>query len=164
MKNNICLFAGTFDPFTIGHEEIVERALNDYEKVVIGVFVNKDKTPLFSLEDRLNFINTIYKNNKNVIVKSSNGYTVDFMKEHNIIYTIRGVRNEVDNIYEHQMEDFNKSLMPEIKTVYYTASKKYEHVSSTFVKELIKTNQDYSAYVNEKVLTVMQKALLKQGK
>jgi pantetheine-phosphate adenylyltransferase len=93
------LFAGTFDPVTLGHVNLVDKLLKDFDKVIVGLGQNPDKTPFFSLEKRLEFLRVAFKD-KPVIIKAYSGYTVDFMKENGIKFTARGIRNKKDLKYE----------------------------------------------------------------
>ena len=145
MSNNIkrCVFAGTFDPPTKGHTSIINSALKVFDEVIVGVLVNDAKTPLLTIQERVDLLNKAYGNLKGVVIKSYNGLLVDFLKENNTVYTIRGLRNAVDFEYEQKMNSVNKSLMPQIESVCFFADSEYVNVSSTYIKsEITKGNLD----------------------
>ncbi len=146
-----CVFAGTFDPFTIGHYEVVEKCLKMYDKVVVAVLNNHDKTPMFTADDRVNLIKKIYKDNEKVVVKQSDGLLVDFMRENDIKINVRGIRNAEDFKYENNMVYFNQEMYPDLITVYIPASLSKTHVSSTAIRSLIKAKGDVSQYVPESI-------------
>ncbi|MDR3308431.1 MAG: pantetheine-phosphate adenylyltransferase [Tannerella sp.] len=151
--NHTALFAGSFDPFTIGHDAIVRRALNLVDRLIIGVGVNKEKKYLFPIEQRLSSIMELYASCVTVI--SYDTLTVDFAREQNVDYIIRGVRNMADFEFEKNVARMNFELSG-IETVFLFAEHQYEHISSTIVRELLHYNKDISKLVPhpEKVFTL----------
>lgn len=147
---NICIFAGTFDPITKGHEYIVNECLKNFDKVVIGVGINKDKTPYFSVEERVGLIKKLFEG-KNVEVEHYTTYTVDFAKKVGAKTTVRGIRNAVDVEYEQKMADFNKSLDKSIQTTFITVPKEISKVSSTIVRENIQNKKSIKEFIPEKI-------------
>ena len=141
------LFAGSFDPFTIGHRNIVERALKMFDSVVIGVGVNDGKNPMFPLEKRLQDIAQAFADEPRVEVASYKGLTVDFARECGACCLLRGVRNGRDLEYERQIAAFNSRVAPEIETVLLMADARYEDISSTLVRELYRYGKDISDLV-----------------
>ena len=141
------LFAGSFDPFTIGHRNIVERALKMFDSVVIGVGVNDGKNPMFPLEKRLQDIAQAFADEPRVEVASYEGLTVDFARECGACCLLRGVRNGRDLEYERQIVAFNSRVAPEIETVLLMADARYEDISSTLVRELYRYGKDISDLV-----------------
>ena len=109
-KMKTCLFAGTFDPITKGHYDTVIRLLNKYEKVVVAIGVNPEKTPMFSLEDRLEFIKGAFANFDNVIVDSYDCLTVSYMQKNGIKVLVRGIRNQTDLAFEKENEKKQRDL------------------------------------------------------
>ncbi len=139
MKAAIC--PGSFDPITNGHLDIIERASHLFDKVVVGVFVNTVKTPLFSLEERVNFIKLAVKDNlkvSNVEVESFDSLLVDFAEKHGACAIIKGLRAVSDFEHEFQMAQFNQKLDPDVETIFMMASSQYAYLSSSAVKEIAK--------------------------
>lgn len=130
------LYAGSFDPITNGHADIIRRASGIFE-VVIGVAVNSDKKYMFSLEQRVDMIKSVFPK---LEVKSYETLTKDFCFENDIKYLLRGIRNEVDFNYENSLEAFNNHFG--LETIYMRTAPHYSHVSSTLVRELIKSGVD----------------------
>ena len=111
----VCLFAGTFDPITVGHYHTVTGLLNDYDKVIVAIGVNPDKTPFFSLEDRLSFLRLAFLDCDRVEVDSYDGLTVDYMKKRKVVDLVRGIRNGVDLEYEQKNHALSKEIYPLFK-------------------------------------------------
>ena len=107
-----CVFAGTFDPFTNGHEYIVNKCLEMFDKVIVAIGVNVDKTPLFTEQERINAIRKVYQDNARVEVLTYSGMLVDFMKEKGVKITVRGFRNQDDYKYETTMAHYNQDMYP----------------------------------------------------
>ena len=147
-----CLFAGTFDPFTIGHLHVVDKALETFDKVVVAIGENADKNPFFSLEERLRIINSIFEGNKRVLVTNFTGYLVDFMAENGLIYNVRGIRNGKDFEYESRMEEFNQKRYPSLITLYYPVDSKIQKISSTSVRSTMEKGGDLTKMMPEKGL------------
>jgi pantetheine-phosphate adenylyltransferase len=142
-----CVFAGSFDPFTIGHEYVVEKCLELFDKVVIAVGKNADKNPLLSENERLELIKVIYADSPKIQVETFDGMLVDFMKEQGIAYTVRGIRNADDYKYETTMAQYNRDMCPEITTLYIPTPSNIEHISSSGVRTIVKTKGDCLAYI-----------------
>ena len=142
-----CVFAGTFDPVTVGHEEIIGKASALFDEVSVAVCVNVNKKTMFSLEKRLEFLNAVAKEFPNVKVCSHDGLLVDLMKKAGAVYNVRGLRNGRDYDYESEMNFFNTELMPELITVYLPCNDRNMRVSSTAVRELLSFRKDVSAYL-----------------
>lgn len=146
------IFAGTFDPFTRGHLEVVKKALKSFKEVIILVAINNKKKPTYSLKERMKFIKLSTKGMKGVKVDSTSGLTVNYAKKHHIYFLIRGIRNNQDYIYEKKMSEINKKLAPEILTVVIEVSKRYQNISSTLVKNKIKKGEDVSPFVSSLII------------
>jgi len=144
----IAVYAGSFCPFTKGHEDIVEKALPLFDKIIIAIGHNVDKKDLFDESQRMGWINGIYYNHPNVSVLSYSGLTVDLCRQHGARYLIRGVRNDKDFAAEQELAEINKQLAPEIETVIFLASPQYHIVSSSLVRELWKYGADYTPYLS----------------
>ena len=147
----IALFAGSFDPFTRGHEVVVEMALRLFDEVVIGVGENVAKQSLLSVEARCRLIADIYKNNNRVRVKSYSTLTGDFAREVGATILVRGVRNTVDFEFERTIEATNRELFPELITVLISTPAEYMHISSSMVRELLAFGRDVKEYLPQNI-------------
>ena len=137
------LFAGTFDPFTTGHHAIVQRALSFTDEIVIAIGIHPDKKTLFSLKERLDFINNLYADEKRTTVTSYDILTADFAKQSGVDFILRGIRNLIDFEYEKNMADANLKIAG-IETVFLFAEPAFSYISSSLVRELINYNKDIS--------------------
>ena len=140
------LFAGTFDPFTIGHQDIVNRALPIFDIIIIAIGVNEEKQPLFSLEDRMKIIEKPFVNNEKIIIETYSGLTGDFCKKNNAQYLIRGIRNSVDFQYENDLAQANAALFG-LETVFFITNPTLSHISSSLVRQLYKNKGNYLNYL-----------------
>ncbi|MBQ8702223.1 MAG: pantetheine-phosphate adenylyltransferase [Prevotella sp.] len=140
------IFVGSFDPYTIGHHSIVERALPLFDKIVIGVGVNERKQYIQSAEERLQAIRTIYRDEPRVEVKTYSDLTIDFAHRENAGYIIKGVRSVKDFEYEREQADINRRIGG-IDTVLLYAEPKYESISSSLVRELIHFGKDVKDFL-----------------
>jgi pantetheine-phosphate adenylyltransferase len=140
------LFPGSFDPFTIGHADIVKRALGFFDEVVIGIGYNENKEGWMPVGERISTIRKLYAEEPRVTVESYTGLTVDFAKEHGIAVIIRGVRTAVDFEYEMQLADVNRRLTG-IDTIFLPASPELASLSSSVVRELAHFGHDVSAFL-----------------
>ena len=148
---NTCVFAGTFDPFTVGHEEIVLKALKSYDKVVVVIGVNPEKTPTFSLNDRIAFIKQNFKDNPRVEVEFYQGLMMDFMRENGYTEYIRGIRDEGDLEYESIMKKNNLSFNPSVNTVFIKCDKPFSKISSSVIRSGLEKGEDVRSYLPKKV-------------
>jgi len=144
----IAVYAGSFCPFTKGHEDIVAKALPLFDKIIIGIGYNPDKKDVFSEIERQTWIKSIYKDNPKIEVLSYSGLTVELCRRHNAQFLIRGVRNARDFDVEQELAEINKRLAPEIETVLFFASPELHMVSSSMVRELWHYGEDYSPFVS----------------
>ena len=149
------VFAGTFDPITSGHEEIIKKSSEMFEELVVALCVNVSKRAMFSVEKRLELLNATCKKYKNVKVVYHDGLLVDLMKKENAIYNVRGLRNGKDYDYENEMNFINADLMPELVAVYLPCSAKNVSVSSTAVRELLTFGKDVSAYLPKEIIELV---------
>jgi len=153
----VALYAGTFDPITKGHLDIIKRGRKIFDKVIVAVADSQEKKPLFSLEDRKNMILESTKKLKNIEVISFTNLTVELAKEHNATALLRGLRNSNDFEYELQLGYLNNSLDESIETVYLMPSLKHAFVSSSVVRSLIKYNGKTSHLVPKNVEKIIRK-------
>ena len=140
------IFPGSFDPITIGHIEVAEKSLKIFDEIIIAIGTNPEKKYMFTESKRLNFIIKYFKNKKNVKVVAYDGLTFELCKKLDVKFIVRGVRNILDFEYEKNMAEFNRNL-GQIETIIITSSNKNSHISSSFVKELIKNNSDFKHLV-----------------
>lgn len=132
----IAAYSGTFDPVTLGHNDIIHRAARMFPKLIVAVGSNIAKNPRFTLDERCALIRAAAADLKNVEVIGFSGLVVDFAREHGVTVLVRGVRNGVDVDYEKQMAVMNRDLYPKLDTVMLTPSPQYAHLSSSLVREL----------------------------
>ena len=142
----IAVFAGTFDPFTIGHQDVVNRALPFFNKIIIAMGVNNEKTPLFSLVERKEIINKAFIHNKKITIDTYTGLTGEFCKKKNAQYLIRGIRNSIDFQYENDLAQANKEVFG-LETIFFITTPTLSHISSSLVRELYKNKGNYLNYL-----------------
>lgn len=130
------IYPGSFDPITNGHVDIIKRALQIFDKILIAVLENPQKKPLFTTKERMNMIKEIFANRKDVEVKAFHGLLVEFVKKNDAKIVIRGLRAISDFEYEFQMALMNRKLNPEIETFFMMPNVKYSFLSSNLVKEV----------------------------
>lgn len=152
----ICLFPGTFDPVTLGHIDIINRAIPLFDKMVIGIGRNVNKQPMFSEQQRLEWLQDIYRDNDKVEAVLYEGLTVDCCKQHNAKFILRGIRYVNDFEYEKAIADMNRSIAHDIETIFLTCLPQYTSVASTLVRDVLKNGGDVSnflpAEVNQTIL------------
>lgn len=143
------IYPGSFDPVTFGHLDIIKRSAALVDELVIGILVNKGKNPMFSLEERLELLLEVTKDIPNAKVKVFDGMTVDFARQNGAKILIRGLRAVTDYENEMQIAQTNRTIAPEIETLFLNTSLEYAFLSSTIVKEVASYGKDVSAYVPE---------------
>ena len=142
----IAVFAGTFDPFTIGHQDIVNRALPIFDKIIIAIGMNEEKKPLFPLVERMEIIHKLFFCHPKIIIESYTGLTGEFCRNKGAQYLIRGIRNAVDFQYENDLAQANKEIFS-LETVFFIPAPTLSHVSSSLVRELYKNKGNYLKYL-----------------
>ncbi len=147
----ICLFPGTFDPVTLGHTDIIQRALPLFDKFIIGIGRNVNKVPMFSEKKRLMWLREIYKNEIKVEALAYNGLTVDCCKKNNANFILRGIRYVNDFEYEKAIADMNRSLDHNIETIFLTCLPQFTSVASTLVRDVIRNGGNVSQFLPEEV-------------
>ena len=143
----IAVFPGSFSPFTLGHKSIVERTLPLFDKMIIAIGINSNKTNKFDSEKNQKWIQSLFANETNIEVLTYDGLTVDFCKNQNSKYIVRGVRDEKDFEFEKKVAQNNKELNSEIETLLITTLPKYSHISSTIVRDIMKNKGDISKLI-----------------
>ena len=151
LMERICLFPGTFDPVTLGHTDIIDRALPLFDKVVIGIGRNVNKQPMFSEQVRLQWLHGIYRDNPKVDAVVYEGLTVDCCREAGARYILRGIRYVNDFEYEKAIADMNRSLAENIETIFLTCLPQFTSVASTLVRDVLRNGGDVSAFLPDAV-------------
>jgi len=145
--DKIAIFPGSFDPFTIGHESIVRRALSMFDKIIIMVGFNANKKSFFSLEKRVKWINQIFQNERKIEVRVHEGLTVDFCKEVGAGYIVRGLRTSSDFEYERAIAQVNKKMHPEIETIFLLTLPEHTPVNATIIRDIVFHGGDASMFL-----------------
>jgi pantetheine-phosphate adenylyltransferase len=141
------MYPGTFDPITNGHVDLVRRAARLFERVVVAVAASPNKTPMFTLEERITMARSALGDVRNATVDGYYGLTVDYVREHGLGVIIRGLRAVSDFEYEFQLATMNRHLQPDVETIFLTPAEEYTFVSSTFVREIGVLGGDISPFV-----------------
>lgn len=153
------IYPGSFDPVTLGHLDIIKRSSEIFDEVIIGVLNNTSKSPLFSLEERVNMLNEVVSDIPNVKAVSFDGLLVEFAKENNIKVIVRGLRAVTDFEYELQMAQSNRKIAPDIDTLFLTTNIEYAYLSSSIVKEFASYGVDVNELVPELVALELKKKM-----
>jgi len=152
LKPRIAIYAGTFDPITNGHRDVVERALKIFDKVLFGIAESTSKNPSFSIPERVALAKAVFaENSDRVEVESFSGLLVDFVKKKEANVIVRGLRAVSDYEYESQMAILNRELAPEIETVFIMTSKRSSFISSSIVRQVASVGGDVSSMVPAQV-------------
>lgn len=152
----IALFPGTFDPITLGHLDIIDRALPLFDKVVVGIGRNANKKPMFSEEQRLQWIQDCYRNNPKVSAVAYEGLTVNCCANVGAEFILRGIRYVSDFEYEKAIADMNRSLDGHVETIFLTCSPQYTSVASTLVRDVMRNGGDVSQFLPAEVIASLQ--------
>ncbi|NJW51841.1 pantetheine-phosphate adenylyltransferase [Salinimicrobium oceani] len=144
------VFPGSFDPVTLGHTDIIDRALPLFDEIILAIGTNSDKEYMFSLEERVRFLEETYKAESKIKVMTYSGLTVDFCREQNAQFILRGLRNSIDLEYEKTIGQTNYK-MKGIETVFLLTSSGKSHISSTVVRDVIRHGGDYQFMVPDVV-------------
>ncbi len=147
MMKNIAVYAGTFDPITYGHVDLLERASRIFDRVIVAVAVNKNKKPLFSVEERVTLASKVLANLKNVEAQSFDCLLLDFAKQHNANIILRGLRAVADFDYEFQLASMNRYMNQNIETMFMMPAEKYMYIASSLVREIAALGGDVSGFV-----------------
>lgn len=153
MMQKICLFPGTFDPITLGHVDIIKRAVPLFDKIIVAVGINAGKSPMFTPEQRQHWIEEIFKGEGKISAAVYEGLTVDYCKQVGANYILRGIRYVSDFEYEKTIADANRTLDPNIETFFLTCEPKYTSVASTIVRDIIRNKGNASLFLPEIVAT-----------
>jgi pantetheine-phosphate adenylyltransferase len=149
--NKIAVFPGSFDPFTVGHESIVNRASKLFDKIYIAIGYNAKKDALFSLDDRIKFINQVFEDNPTIEVIHFKGLTIDLCKKLNASYILRGLRTSADFEYERAIAQVNKAMYHEIDTVFFLTMPEHTPINSSIVSDILRHGGDASRFIPAKM-------------
>ncbi len=145
------MYPGTFDPITLGHEDLVRRATRLFDRVVVAIAANPSKEPMFSLDERVSLAQEVLGGLDSVEVMGYSGLTVDFAEEHGLQAIVRGLRAISDFEYEFQLANMNRHLTDEVESVFLTPTETYTYISSSLVREICSMGGDISEFVSPKV-------------
>ena len=147
--DKIAVFPGSFDPITRGHDSVVRRALPLFDRIILAIGDNPDKKPWFSLEKRISWLETLYKDVPQIKVIVYSGLTVDFCGQNNAKYILRGLRTSADFEFERTIGLMNKALNNEIETIFLLCDPAYAALSSSIVRDILKNGGDVSKFIPE---------------
>ena len=153
------IYPGSFDPFTNGHLDILDRTLKLFSEVTVLVAGSSRKTKMLSIEDRVELIREVVKDKPNVKVDTTPGLIMEYARQHNVKAVIRGLRTPSDFEYEYMMATMNKNIHPECETVFMMTSQGLYFVSSTMIKELLTYGGDISPYVPQSILKKLKEKI-----
>ncbi len=153
----ICLFPGTFDPVTLGHTDIINRALPLFDKIVVGIGINAAKNPMFTADQRKIWFEEIYKDEPKLSVETYDGLTIKFCQSINAKFILRGIRYVSDFEYEKTIADANRTMDSKIETIFLTGEPKYTSVASTIVRDILRNGGDASPFLPEAVIKSINK-------
>ena len=160
-RNVIAVYPGTFDPITLGHEDVVRRATQLFDTVIVAVAAGHHKKTLFTLDERIDMVKHALSNYSQVQVESFDGLLRDFVVARGGKAMVRGLRAVTDFDYEFQLAGMNRTLMPDVETVFLTPSDRYQFISSTFVREIATLNGEVDKFVSQ---GVHQRLMAKVGR
>ncbi|MDO4937702.1 MAG: pantetheine-phosphate adenylyltransferase [Sutterellaceae bacterium] len=155
------VYPGTFDPLTLGHEDVLARAAALFDRVILAVAASRRKAPLFTLQERIALAQSVTEKLSNVEVLPYEGLLCDFARENSVSVIVRGVRAVSDFDYEFQMAGMNKQLIPEAETIFLIPDDRYRYVSGSFVREIASMGGDVSQFVSPVVETALKRRFAK---
>lgn len=157
MEETIAIYPGSFDPFTLGHYDILTRSAKLFDKIYIAVGVNIEKHPIFTLEERRGMIQKAVGGNNKIEVISFDGLITNFMKENQIKIIVRGLRDIDDLLHESRMSRMNKVLYPEMETVFLHTTEAFAYISSSLIKEIVKFGGSLESLVPKEIIDIIEK-------
>jgi pantetheine-phosphate adenylyltransferase len=152
-------FPGSFDPFTLGHEDIIQRGLHLFDRIIIGIGQNTGKKYLLSSENRKKLIETVFEHEDRVSVVEYNGLTVDYCAKNNIPYILRGLRSGQDFEFERTIAQLNQKLNPKIETVFMMSKPEFMHISSTIVREILINQGNAKGFLPKSIVSMIKSLL-----
>jgi pantetheine-phosphate adenylyltransferase len=148
----IAVFPGSFDPFTKGHENVISRALPLFDKIIIAIGHNSEKSSFFTLAQRLKMIGNLYQQEERIVLGHYEGLTVDYCKKVGAQYLLRGLRTSADFEYERAIAQINRKMNPEVETVFILAVPEFTPVNSTIIREILKYGGDARQFLPDKMI------------
>jgi len=145
------MYPGTFDPLTLGHEEIINRAAKLFDNLLVAVAVNSSKPTMFNIQDRLRLVEIVSSRYPNVTFSSYEGLTIDFANTNNINVIVRGARNSTDFNYESQISQMNNTMDSALESIFFIATDPFKSITSSLVRQVIDLNGDYSKFISKDV-------------
>jgi len=155
-KNRLAVFPGSFDPLTNGHVDIIERGTHLFEKIIVAVLVNAEKSPLFSMPERVEILREVFRGQPNVEVETFDGLLVDYVERRKADVIVRGLRALSDFETEFQMALMNRRLSPHVETVFMMPAEQYTYISSRLIKEVFSLGGQVRGLVPEVVISRLQ--------
>ena len=156
MKKNTVVYAGTFDPITYGHIDLIERAVTIFDRVIVGIATSPNKNPLFSLAERVALTKAILQNYQRVEVHGFATLLLDFAKEHGANVILRGLRTVTDFDYEFQLASMNRRLNPKIESIFLMPSEKFMYISSSLVREIVALGGNVRSFVPDSIAQALE--------
>ncbi len=152
MKKRTAVFPGSFDPITMGHYDIISRALPLFDEIIIAVGVNANKSYMFDLPTRIQFIERVFANEKSIKVAHYEGLTVDYCRDVGAQFILRGLRNPADFEFEKAIAQTNRQLTGDVETIFLLTAARYAYISSSIVRDVTRNGGDYSSLVPKGVV------------
>ncbi len=152
---NIVVYPGTFDPITLGHIDLIDRAARLFDRVIVAIAVSKNKSPCFPIEERVALAQEVLAHHHNVEVYGFSSLLLNFMKEHQANIILRGLRAVSDFDYEFQLAGMNRQMEPQIESLFLMPAEKYTYISSSFVREIAQMGGDIKKFVPELVANAL---------
>ena len=143
----IAVFPGSFDPFTVGHENIVLRALDLFDRIIIAIGVHSTKQPLLKIESRVEIVKQVFSSNELVSADSFEGLTVDYCRKVGATHMLRGIRTSADFEYERAIAQINKQMLPSVESVFLLTTPEHTPVNSTIIRDIIRNGGDASLFL-----------------
>jgi pantetheine-phosphate adenylyltransferase len=143
----IAVFPGSFDPFTIGHESIVLRALDLFDQIIVAIGVHSTKTPLLKIDTRVEIVNKVFESVDKVYADSFKGLTVDYCRKVNATHMLRGIRTAADFEYERAIAQINKRMLPSVESIFLLTSPEHTPINSTIIRDIIRNGGDASQFL-----------------
>ncbi len=151
MSKKIAIFPGSFDPFTIGHESVITRALPLFDEIIVAIGSNTNKKAYFSMEQRIQMIRQVFSENDRVRVESFQGLTVEYCRQKGARYLLRGLRTSSDFEYERAIAQINKAMYPELESVFLLTIPEHTPINSSIVRDIIRLGGDASQFIPEAI-------------
>ena len=143
----IAVFPGSFDPFTVGHENIVLRALDLFDHIIVAIGIHSNKQPLLKIDSRLEMVKQVFHSNDMVSADSYEGLTVDYCKKINATHMLRGIRTSADFEYERAISQINKQMLPSVESIFLLTTPEHTPINSTIIRDIIRNGGDATLFL-----------------